>query len=389
MTDHRHKRILTTHTGSLPRPAELGARMLAYSNGDVHDLPVLWAHVAAATREVVRRQADLGIDVVSDGEFGKPSYAGYVKERLTGFEGEPRRGTGTSREQADFPDWMRSTMPVVVYPTNNGPVTLRDPSAVRRDIASFKTSLEGLGVVDAFMPAASPGVIDSFMQSTYYPNDEAYLRALGSAMRDEYVAIVEAGFLLQIDCPDLTADGKSRHTRFADLSLEEFRDVVRLHVTVLNQALEGLPRERVRLHMCWGNYEGPHKYDVALIDVIDIVLEAQVGGLSIEAANPRHAHEWRVFRDVELPPDMKLIPGVIDTCTNYIEHPELVAERLVRFAEVVGREQVIAGTDCGFGTSVGPRHVAPSIAWAKLESLVEGARLASRQLWGAPGIAAT
>jgi 5-methyltetrahydropteroyltriglutamate--homocysteine methyltransferase len=380
MFETGQRRILTTHTGSLPRPPELAERMLEYSNGAVKDLAGLWDEVAQATRDVVQRQAALGIDILSDGEFGKASYAGYVKERLTGFEGEPRNPGRQMREEREFPDWVRSTLPRVLYPGNNGPVSVRDASGVQRDIGHLKTALEGIDPPGVFMTAASPGVIETFMPSTYYPTDEAYLRALGEAMRTEYRAIVEAGFVLQIDCPDLAM---SRHIRFADLSLAEFRALARMHVAVLNDALQGLPRERLRLHVCWGNYEGPHNLDIPLADIIDIALQAQVGAISIEAANPRHAHEWKVFRDVELPAGVRLIPGVVDSCTNYIEHPDLVAERLVRFAELVGPENVIAGTDCGFGTSVGPRHVAPSIAWAKLGALVEGARIASRQLWAA------
>jgi 5-methyltetrahydropteroyltriglutamate--homocysteine methyltransferase len=371
------QRILTTHTGSLPRPPALAERMLEYSNGTDKNPPGLWDEVAAATREVVRRQVDLGIDIVSDGEYGKASYAGYVKERLTGFEGEVR-GPATMRlEREEFPDWVRSTPPRVTYPTNNGPVRAADSSGVQRDIANLKAALSGLQPAGVFMTAASPGVVDTFMPSTYYPNDTAYLRDVARAMRDEYRAIVDAGFILQVDCPDLAM---SRHTRFADLSQAEFRAKGSMHIEVLNEALAGLPPDRVRLHMCWGNYEGPHNHDIPLADVIDIALQATVGAISIEAANPRHAHEWKLFRSVSLPAGMKLIPGVIDSCTNYVEHPDLVAERLMRFAEVVGPSNVIAGTDCGFGTSVGPRHVAPSIAWAKLGSLVEGARSASSAL---------
>jgi 5-methyltetrahydropteroyltriglutamate--homocysteine methyltransferase len=365
----------------LPRPPALAERMLEYSNGLHKDLPGLWEQAAEATKDVVARQATLGIDVVSDGEFGKASYSGYVKERLTGFDGEPQNVLRNARDQQEFPDWVRSTPPRVIYPSCNGPVTLKDPSAVRRDIANLKAALAGVEVADVFMTAASPGVIDTFMPTTYYPSDEEYLRAVAAAMRDEYRAIVEAGFVLQIDCPDLAM---SRHSRFADLSLSQFRDVARMHIDVLNTAIAGLPRERVRLHTCWGNYEGPHNHDVPLQDIIDIVLGANVGAISIEAANPRHAHEWKVFQGVRLPDGMRLIPGVIDSCTNYIEHPELVAERIVRFGELVGRDHVVAGTDCGFGTSVGPRHVAPSVAWAKLRSLVEGAQIASRALWPQP-----
>src|SRR5438105_3017150 len=306
-------RILTTHTGSLPRPPDLAERMLEYSNSTDKNPPGLWDLVATATKEVVRRQAELGLDVINDGEFGKASYSGYVKERLTGFDGEPRNLLRNIRDQQEFPDWMRSTPPRVVYPGCNGPVTLKDPSAVRRDVANLKAALGDVQPAGVFMTAASPGVIDTFMPTTYYTSDEEYLKAVAAAMRDEYQAIVQAGFVLQIDCPDLAM---SRHSRFADLTLQEFRDVARMHVAVLNGALDGLPRERLRLHMCWGNYEGPHTHDIPLADILDVVLEANVGAISIEAANPRHAHEWKVFRDVQLPAGMHVIPGVIDSCTN-------------------------------------------------------------------------
>ncbi|MBV9170494.1 MAG: cobalamin-independent methionine synthase II family protein [Chloroflexi bacterium] len=367
-------RISTTHTGSLPRPPELAQRMLEYSNGTEKDPPGLWADVASATKEVVARQATIGLDIISDGEYGKASYSGYVKERLTGFDGEPRNFFGHLRDQQQFPDWVRSTPPRVVYPSCNGPVALKDPGAVRRDIANLKGALQDMNVTDVFMSAASPGVVDTFMPNAYYPSDEEFLRAIAAAMRDEYQAIVQAGFILQVDCPDLAM---SRQSRFVDLSREQFRDVARMHVRVLNETLRGLPRERIRVHVCWGNYEGPHTNDIPLTDILDVVLEAEVGAISIEAANPRHAHEWKLFRSVELPSGMKLIPGVIDTCTNYVEHPEVVAERIAHFVDVLGPERVIASTDCGFGTSVGPRHVAPSVAWAKLEALVQGAVLAS------------
>ncbi|HEX8967121.1 MAG TPA: cobalamin-independent methionine synthase II family protein [Chloroflexota bacterium] len=365
-------RILTTHTGSLPRPADLTEMMLRHDAGDHAVDDTLRGRIASATVEVVRRQADLGIDVLNDGEYSKVSYAGYVKERLSGFDGEPLQ-----RDMSDpeFPDWVRPFRPAVRYPTNNGPVEVRDPSAVRRDVANLRAAIEGVPHAAVFMTAASPGVIDTFMRTTYYAAEEDYLRALARAMRDEYRAIVDAGFILQVDCPDLAM---SRTSRFGDLSLDQFLDVARMHVRVLNEALDGLPRERVRLHLCWGNFAGPHIHDVPLSDILDIALEARVGGLSFEAANPRHAHEWRVFTDARLPDGLVLIPGVIDSCTTYVEHPDLVAERLSHFVDIVGPERVMAGTDCGFGTSVGPRDVPPSIAWAKLGAMVEGARLASR-----------
>ncbi len=365
--------ILTTHTGSLPRPPELSELMLKRDAGQFDDEASLRQQIARATAEVVRRQREAGIDILNDGEYSKVSYSGYVKERLSGFDGEPRKRSVVDPE---FPDWQRPTPSLVRYPTNNGPVELRDPGGVRRDIANLQAAIASTGVSrgKVFMSAASPGVIDTFMPSTYYASEEEYVRAVGAAMRDEYRAIVEAGFTLQVDCPDLAM---SRVMRFGHLSLDEFRQVARMHVEVLNDALAGLPREQLRLHLCWGNFAGPHIHDVPLQDILDIALQARVGALSFEAANPRHAHEWKVFKNAQLPADLVLIPGVIDSCTNYVEHPELVAERLQHFVDIVGRERVIASTDCGFGTSVGPRDVAPSIAWAKLQAMVDGARLVS------------
>lgn len=364
--------ILTTHTGSLPRPSDLSEMMLQYDAGQLRDVDVLRGRIASATAEVVKRQADLGIDVLNDGEYSKVSYSGYVKERLTGFGGEPRQRDLTDPE---FPDWVRPFRPQVRYPTNNAQVELRDPSAVRRDIDNLRTAAEGVKRADVFMTSASPGVIDTFMPTTYYSSDEAYLLAIGAAMRDEYKAIVDAGFVLQVDCPDLAM---SRTMRFASLSDSEFVSVARMHVRALNAALHGLPRNRVRLHLCWGNFAGPHVHDISLEAVLPIALEANVGAISFEAANPRHAHEWKVFHHVDLPSDLVLIPGVIDSCTTYVEHPDLVAERLGHFVDIVGEDRVIASTDCGFGTSVGPRDVPPSIAWAKLGAMVEGARRAAR-----------
>ena len=373
MTLTTTNRILTTHTGSLPRPADLVELILRRDAGDLDDLQQLYDRVVTATAEVVQLQIALGIDIPSDGETGKASYATYVKERLTGFDGAPRPPLA-SIYTADFPDWHRRDASTVEFPTCDGPVTLKDPGGVRRDVATFKAALATVPPTAAFMSAASPGVIETFLPNTYYPNDRAFLVDVAAAMRDEYQTIVDAGFILQVDCPDLAM---SRTLRFADLTDQEFLAVARMHVEVLNQALAGLPRARIRLHLCWGNFEGPHTRDIPLDAVLDIALDAQVGGLSFEAANPRHAHEWRVFRHRPLPADLVLIPGVIDSCTNYVEHPELVAERLGRFADLVGPDRVIAGTDCGFGTSAGRLVVAPSVAWAKLRSLVEGARLAS------------
>jgi 5-methyltetrahydropteroyltriglutamate--homocysteine methyltransferase len=365
-------RILTTHAGSLPRPADLVELILQYDRGESTDASRARPRIAQVTREVVQRQVELGIDIPSDGEYSKASYATYVKERLTGFNGPPRN-PNPGFASLEFPDWERRYASPVQFPTCDGPVELRDASQVRLDISNLQAALQESGHAQAFMSAASPGVIETFMPTTYYSSDRAYLEALATAMADEYRAIVDAGFILQVDCPDLAM---SRTTRFSDLSDNEFRSLARLHVEVLNRAIAGLPRSHIRLHLCWGNYEGPHNHDIPLQDILDVALEANVGGLSFEAANPRHEHEWTVFQKKTLPDDLVLIPGVIDTCTNYIEHPDLVAQRIRRFADIVGPQRVIAGTDCGFGTSVGPRHVAASIAWAKLGSLVEGAAIA-------------
>jgi 5-methyltetrahydropteroyltriglutamate--homocysteine methyltransferase len=366
-------RIRSTHTGSLPRPADLVELIMRRDTGKLDDVQQLYDRVLTATAEVVQHQVSLGIDIPSDGESGKASYATYVKERLTGFDG-PSRPPFPSTYAAEFPDWQRRDASPVQFPTCNGPVTLKDPGAVRRDVATLQAALATVPPTAAFMSAASPGVIDTFLPSTHHANDRAFLVDVAAAMRDEYQTIVEAGFILQIDCPDLAM---SRNMRFADLTDQEFLAVARMHVEVLNDVLAGLPRERIRLHLCWGNFEAPHTQDIPLADILDVVLEASVGGVSFEAANPRHAHEWRVFRHRSLPANLVLIPGVIDSCTNYVEHPELVAERLGRFADLVGLDRVIAGTDCGFGTSAGRLVVAPSVVWAKLRSLVEGARLAS------------
>ena len=372
-------RILTTHTGSLPRPADLHEMMLAMDRGEAHDGTALQRRIPEAIAQVVKRQVDLGIDVVSDGEYSKTSYTAYVKDRLNGFEGEQRQVSSIGLYKDEFPDFTRIPGNQVFTPSNDGPVTLRDSSAVRRDIAVLKAAADAAKPTGVFMTAPSPGQISRFMPTSFYQREEDYLHALASAMRDEYQAIVEAGFTLQLDCPDL-ASGRSN--QLLNLSDDEFRKQAALHIAVVNEATAGLPRERLRLHICWGNYEGPHNHDLELKEIVDVLIQANVGALLFEAANHRHAHEWKVWRNVPLPAGTKLIPGVIDSCSNYVEHPELVAERLVRFADIVGPENVLAGTDCGFGTSLGVRHVAPSVAWAKLGSMVEGARLASKELWG-------
>ncbi len=376
------ERILTTHTGSLPRPDDLVELMYAKEEG--RETPGFDERVRDAVVEVVQRQLDAGIDVIDDGEMSKPSYATYVKDRLTGFGGEQNRGSSgyLAYYKDEFPEWAQR-MAEDPYrarrntPACNGPVALRDPEAVQRDIASLRAALQGKEATEVFMTAVSPGTIAQFLPNEYYAGQEEYLYALADAMKAEYRAIIDVGFLLQIDCPDSTGLGQ----RIPPGGLDEFRAGLTRRLEVLNYALDGLPPDRLRMHLCWGNWAGPHTHDVALGDILDLVLTARPTAISFEGANPRHEHEWVVFKDVNLPEGKVIIPGVIDSCSNYVEHPELVAQRIVRYAQLVGRERVIAGSDCGFGTFVGRITVDPRITWVKLAALVEGARLASRELW--------
>jgi 5-methyltetrahydropteroyltriglutamate--homocysteine methyltransferase len=372
--------ILTTHTGSLPRSREHQDLLRPREERRAFDQRTFAAGVSAAVADVVQQQIGIGLDVINDGEQGRSQYAAYVKERLSGFDGEQLIRARPRLGDADFPDYVAThqSSTSLPQPACTGPITCKDRDAVQQDIANLKAALGTRPVEEVFMTAASPGVIANFLPNEYYPTEEAYLYALAEVMKDEYQAIVQAGLLLQVDCPDLAM---TRVSQFAHLSVDEFKDVVALHVDVLNHALDGLPPERLRLHLCWGNYEGPHHYDIPLQEILPLVLKARPVGLSFEGANPRHAHEWKVWQDISLPDEKVIIPGVLDSTTNFIEHPELVAERIVRYAEVVGRERVIAGTDCGFGTSAWGRKVDGKIAWAKLQSLVEGARLASTALW--------
>jgi len=370
------ERILTTHTGSLPRPA--GARLPG--TPDLGTGPVDPEVVRAAVNETVARQVEAGIDVVNDGEMSKPSYSTYVVDRLTGFEHEiteSRRLPGID----EFPEYfarfgdqfaMAMTNPVCV-----GPVAYRDRSAVETDIANLRAAGEASGATELFMTAASPGVISLFMDNRYYPSHDDYIDALAAAMREEYETIAGAGILLQLDCPDLSqwpvyeAEGKSK---------DEFLAIVSHHVEALNAATADIDPDRMRLHVCWGNYEGPHNHDIPLVEIVDRVLAARPAALLFEAANPRHEHEWAVFKEVALPENKVLVPGVLDTTNNYIEHPELVAERLERLARVVGMERVIAGSDCGFATFATALPVDPRIVWAKLASMAEGAAIATARL---------
>ena len=372
--------ILTTHTGSLPRSREHQELLRLREERRAFDQRTFAAGVSAAVADVVQQQIGIGLDVINDGEQGRSQYAAYVKERLSGFDGEQLIRARPRLGDADFPDYVAThqSSTSLPQPACTGPIACKDKEAVQQDIANLKAALGTRPVEEVFMTAASPGVIANFLPNEYYPTEEAYLYALAEVMQEEYQAIVHAGLLLQVDCPDLAM---TRVSQFAHLTVDEFKDVVALHVDVLNHALDGLPPERLRLHLCWGNYEGPHHYDIPLQEILPLVLKARPVGLSFEGANPRHAHEWKVWQDISLPDEKVIIPGVLDSTTNFIEHPELVAERIVRYAEVVGRERVIAGTDCGFGTSAWGRKVDGKIAWAKLQSLVEGARLASTALW--------
>jgi 5-methyltetrahydropteroyltriglutamate--homocysteine methyltransferase len=375
-------RILTTHVGSLPRPEPVVRLLERREQGQLVDDREFAAVVGEAVAAAVQRQVDVGIDAVSDGEMSKASYATYVKDRLTGFDGAAadRR---VHRDLADHPELRRKmallTGPQIFRrPSCTGPVAVKDSRSLQEDIQRLRRAGAAASAAELFMNAASPGVVASFLPNEHYPTHDAYVGAIAAAMQPEYEAISDAGLLLQVDCPDLAM---SRHSAFQELTEAEFLKRAERHVEALNAALANVPAESVRIHICWGNYEGPHDHDIPISRILPVVLKLRAAALLIEASNPRHAHEWTVWREVKLPDDKVLVPGVIDTSTNFVEHPELVAERLCRFADVVGRERVIAGTDCGFGTSAGHGKLDPDVSFKKLASLVEGARLASRRLW--------
>ena len=375
-------KILTTHTGSLPRSVELQDLLRQREDRREFDENLFQSSVRDAVAGIVARQQNTGIDVVNDGEQGRSQYATYVKERLTGFDGERMVRSHTRLDDADFPDFAAAQTHLssrnMPQPACTGPIGWKDWPAVERDIETLRQAAAGREVAEVFMTAASPGVIANFLPNEYYPSHEEYLYALAGVMKDEYNAIANAGLILQVDCPDLAM---TRVSQFSHLSVEEFKKIVELHIEVINFALAGIDPERMRLHVCWGNTEGPHHHDVPLREIVDIVLRARPLGLAIEGANPRHGHEWQVWEDVRLPDGKVLLPGVLDTTTNFIEHPELVAQRILNYARVVGRENVIANSDCGFGTSAWGRKVETNIAWAKLAAMAEGARLASAELW--------
>ena len=375
------QRFLTTHTGSLPRPDDLVRIMYAREEGVPVERDALERRIAEAVAEVVRKQAEAGVDVVNDGEMSKPSYATYIKDRLAGFGGVGN--TFVYQDLADFPrlaqrvfgDPGRSRRKT---PACNAAISVRDHEAARTDVAHLREALRNVDVEEAFLTAASPGVVSLFFHDDFYGSEEAYLAAIADAMREEYETITNAGFVLQIDCPDL---GMGRHIQYANLSLDEWRKKAIMHVEALNDAVRNIPPEKLRMHLCWGNYEGPHHCDVALADVIDIVFRARPSAIALEAANPRHAHEWKVFETVKLPEGKMLIPGVIESKSNFIEHPELVAQRISRYANLVGRENVMAGSDCGYGTWVGQAAVDPDVVWAKMAAMAEGARIATQEFW--------
>jgi 5-methyltetrahydropteroyltriglutamate--homocysteine methyltransferase len=377
------ERILTTHVGSLPRPQDVVDQLFAQDRGDAIDAAMFNATMRRAVADVVRQQADAGIDIVSDGEMSKISYATYIRHRLTGFATGvvPR---ATPRDLDEFPEYrdrlaQEGGTPKYLRPICKGAIMVKDNAPLERDLENFRDALQTVNVTEAFMSAASPGVIAVFQPNEFYPTHAAYLEALANVMKSEYEAIVRAGFVVQIDCPDLAM---GRHIKFRDASDEEFLRNAAIQVEALNYALSDIPADRARIHVCWGNYAGPHTHDIPLKKILPIVLQAKPMALLIEASNPRHAHEWQIWREVKLPDDKVIVPGVLDSTTNFVEHPELVAERILNFANLVGRERVIAGTDCGFGTFAGFGAVHPTITWAKFRTLADGAAIATKQLWG-------
>jgi 5-methyltetrahydropteroyltriglutamate--homocysteine methyltransferase len=380
-------RILTTHTGSLPRPKALIDLVLRREKGQHIDAGVFEAVTAKAVDDVVARQVEAGVDIVSDGEMSKPSYTTYIRHRVTGIEPDPRaaekgRDIMIGRDLLAHPDFAarRRNFADTPFPGCVGPLRYQDRSALDHDLSHLKAAVTKSTPADIFMTAPSPGILTRFIINLYYPTEDAYVEALTDVIKTEYRAIIEAGFLLQIDAPDL---GSARNNQYRHLSDDEFRRIAERNIAALNAATEDLPADRMRLHICWGNYEGPHTHDLPLTKIIDLAFQARPQALSIEAANPRHDHEWEDLKDIAIPDDKILIPGVIDSTTNFVEHPRLVAQRIGRYAEVIDRERLIAGVDCGFGTSVrNEPMVADSIVWAKLRALSEGAEIASKRLWG-------
>ncbi len=374
-------RILTTHVGSLPRPNDMAEALLARQRGEPMPPDAFAATVRRAVADAVAKQTEAGVDVVSDGEMSKISYSTYITDRLTGFEGDsPRKVNLDIAPYPEFREKMARITGSQPMPRAfcTGPIAVKDRDLLRADLDNLRAAVADAKVEDVFVTAASPGVISAFQPNQYYPTHEAYVFALADAMREEYEAIVGAGFVLQVDCPDLAM---ARHTAFQDLDEAEFLERAHQQVEALNHALSGVPAESARMHICWGNYEGPHDHDIALEKILGIVLGAKPMAVSFEASNPRHAHEWTVWRDAAIPGDKVLLPGVVDSTTNFVEHPELVAQRIEQFAAIVGRERVLAGSDCGFGTFAGYGKMDPGIVYAKLRAQAEGAAIASARLW--------
>ena len=375
-------RILTTHTGSLPRPAELRTLLVRKDQGEPYDKADLERLTREAVAAIVQRQLEAGVDVVNDGEMSKPGYSTYVADRLSGFAGHrpapPRLDTGPHPNFSAAIGRMTGDN-IARRAVCVGPIAVRDREPLAQDLSNLKAALAPVNAVEGFMTAASPGLVPVFQTNDYYPSHEAYVEAIAAAMQEEYEAIVNAGFVLQLDCPDLAM---AHHTSFQELSEADFLKRAAFHVDALNHALRNVPADMTRIHICWGNYEGPHDHDIEFAKVAPILVRAKPMALVVEAANPRHAHEWAVWRDIKLPDDKILVAGVLDTSTNYVEHPELVAERLCRFADIVGRERVMAGSDCGFGTFAGYGKLDPDISFKKLRSMAQGADIASKRLWG-------
>jgi 5-methyltetrahydropteroyltriglutamate--homocysteine methyltransferase len=373
--------VATTHVGSLPRGGDLVPLLLARDHGEPYDAAEFEAVTQAAITQSVARQVAEGVDIVSDGELGKIGYSTYVIERLTGFGGHTARKPAL--DLAPYPDLRRKLAAIMgdqefTRASCIAPVTLRTLEPCHDDIRRFRAALSQAGQGKrGFMNAASPGLITAFQPNAFYPSHEAYLADLVTAMRPEYEAIIAAGFDLQLDCPDLAM---SRHTGYQDLTDEEFVKVAEANVEALNAATDGLPRDRLRMHICWGNYEGPHDHDIDLAKILPVILKARPAILLFEAANPRHEHEWMLWRDAKLPDDTVLAPGLIDSCSNYVEHPELIAQRIARFTGIVGADRVLASTDCGFGTFAGYGKIDPDVAWKKLRALREGADLAAARV---------
>jgi 5-methyltetrahydropteroyltriglutamate--homocysteine methyltransferase len=374
-------RILTTHVGSLPRSQAVTDVLFARERNEVSDTQAAAAVIANAVSEVVRRQVAVGIDVVSDGEMSKISYATYIAERLSGFGGDTPREPG--QDLVEFPGLLkkladRGSTAKYRRPRCIAEIRVKNLAPLQEDLKNIQSAMAATTPTEGFVNAASPGVVALFQPNDFYSSQDDYLTALAEGLRVEYETIASAGIILQIDAPDLAM---GRHTMYRERSLEEFEVLAARHIEVLNHALRNVPADRIRMHVCWGNYEGPHHHDVPMERLLPVVLKAKPQGLLFEAANPRHAHEWTVFQDIKVPEDKVLIPGLLATTTNYIEHPLLVAERIERFANIVGRERVMAGTDCGFGTFAGFGPVEPDIAYLKLQSLAQGAQIASGRLW--------